>query len=378
MSQSGTRLTFILALALTGACGEASPSTVERDEDDIENVDDDDTTADREDEDNEVVDEDQDEDDDPAPPAMAGKDAGAPVVSPVRDSGPGAPARDSGVPAAIVDGGKPAADSGMSPSSDGGPVTMGDGMCCDDGNCTCHGDAPSALTSAKGPYEVDSYDLTGTGCVYYPKDGKPPYAAVAVSDGFIGTGGCGRTQTDQWGPLYASWGIVTMIVNTGSSDQPNVRGRALTKGIAAFKTENTKSGSPLEGKLAGRYGTSGFSMGGGGTSYASQADKTLLSSVAIMPWGPVTSGVTVPTLVICGSSDGTAPCSSHGNPLYRGIGDSTPKMRVQVSSGHSGQPTAGMSKSGQYGLAFQKVFLEGDKRWRPLLVAASSEETNIK
>ena len=52
-------------------------------------------------------------------------------------------------------------------------------------------------------------------------------------------------------------------------------------------------------------------------------------------------------------------------------------MRVQVSGGHNGQPTAGGSNSGEFGLAFQKVFLEGDERWRPLLVAADSEETNI-
>ncbi|HEX6245174.1 MAG TPA: hypothetical protein VFZ61_29835, partial [Polyangiales bacterium] len=80
----------------------------------------------------------------------------------------------------------------------------------------------------------------------------------------------------------------------------------------------------------------------------------------------------------CGSSDGTAPCSSHGNPLYRGIGGDTPKMRIEVNAGHSGQPSTGGGESGRVALAFQKVFLEGDQRWRPLLVAAPNEETNIK
>jgi hypothetical protein len=254
---------------------------------------------------------------------------------------------------------------------------MGAGSCCSDGKCLCREAPPAALTSDKGRYEVKSYEHQA-GCIYYPTDAEPPFAAVAISDGFGGSGGCGRTQTDAWGPLYASHGIVAMIINTGSGDQPNVRGQKLTAGIAAFKDENQKSGSPLYQKLAGRYGTSGFSMGGGGTSYSSQADKTLLSSVAIMPWGPVREGVEVPTLVICGSSDTVAPCNSHGIPLYEGIGDSVPKMRVQVSSGHAGQPTSGGGNSGKYGLAFQKVFLEGDERWRPLLVAAESEETNIK
>jgi hypothetical protein len=237
---------------------------------------------------------------------------------------------------------------------------------------------PAALTSANGPFETDSYDLQGAGCVYYPTNAEPPFAAVAISDGYGGTGGCGRTQTNGWGPLYASHGIVAMIIDTGSGDQPNVRGQKLTAGIAAFKKENEKSGSPLFGKLAGRYGTSGFSMGGGGTTYAAQDDDTLLTDVAMMPWGPVRSGVKVPTLVICGASDTTAPCSSHGTPAYQGIDNSVPKMRVQVSGGHNGQPTAGGGNSGKYGLAFQKVFLEGDERWRPLLVAADSEDTNIK
>jgi hypothetical protein len=214
--------------------------------------------------------------------------------------------------------------------------------------------------------------------VYYPTDAEPPFAAVAISDGFGGSGGCGRTQTDGWGPLYASHGIVAMIINTGSGDQPNQRGSKLNAGIKAFKAENDKADSPLKGKLSGRYGTSGFSMGGGGTSYASQDDATLLSSVAMMPWGPVRMGVTVPTLIICGASDTIASCSSHGGPLYSGIGDDVPKMRVQVSGGHNGQPTAGGRESGKYGLAFTKVFLEGDERWRPLLVAAESVETNIK
>ena len=273
-----------------------------------------------------------------------------------------------------------AGTAGMAAAGSGGTAGGGSatGMCCSDGDCLCHGPNPTELTSRDGPYDTDSYTISGVGCVYYPTDAEPPFAAVAVSDGFLGSGGCGSFQTGQWGPLYASWGIVAMIVNTGSGDQPNARGRALGRGIEAFKAENTKSGSPLNGKLAGRYGTSGFSMGGGGTTYASRDDDTLLSSVAIMPWGPVNSGVDVPTLVICGSSDGVAPCSSHGTPAYRGIADSVPKMRVQVSSGHDGQPSAGSGRSGQYGLAFQKVFLEGDERWRPLLVAADSEDTNIR
>ncbi len=256
-------------------------------------------------------------------------------------------------------------------------VVIGDGMCCDDGNCLCHGPDPSGLTASEGPYNVETYTVS-EGCIYYPTDAEPPFAAVTVSDGFIGTGGCGIAQTGRWGPLYASWGIVTMIINTGGGDQPPTRGSKLGGGIEAFKAENEDSGSPLYQKLSGRYGTSGFSMGGGGTTYASEDDPSLMTSVAIMPWGPTRGSVTVPTLVICGASDGIASCTSHGTPYYGRLDNSVPKMRVTVSGGHNGQPSAGGSESGEMGLAFQKVFLEGDERWRPFLAGADSNDTNIQ
>jgi hypothetical protein len=273
----------------------------------------------------------------------------------------------------MTDGGM--TDGGM---SDGG--MKGSGDCCPTGDCLCHGPDPTALTSAMGPFKNDSYDLTGVGCVYYPTDADPPYAAVAISDGFGGSGGCGPTQTNDWGPLYASWGIVAMIVDTGAADTPDIRGMALTNGIAAFKKENTMSGSKLMGKLSGRYGTSGFSMGGGGTTYAAAADSTLKSSVGIMAWGPVTSGVMIPSLFICGDSDALAGCGggAMGSGAYAGIADTVPKMIVTISSAHFGQPSGDNGKSGEYGLAFEKVFLEGDERWRPILVAAKSDMTTIK
>ncbi len=297
--------------------------------------------------------------------------AGAPAVAGA--SGTGTAGMDSAAGAGGAAGMMPVAGGGAA-----GTGMMGSGMCCMDGDCVCRDQPPAAMTSMKGKYATESYSLAGAGCVYYPTDAEPPFSAITISDGFGGSGGCGRTQTDAWGPLYASHGIVAMIVSTGSGDQPAQRGAALIKGVAAFKAENMKSGSPLMGKLNGRYATSGFSMGGGGTSYASQDDPTLRASGALMAWGPVRMGVKVPTLVVCGASDGIASCASHGNSLYAGIPEDVPKMRVQVSGGHNGQPSAGGGKQGEYGLAFMKLFLDGDERWRPLLVAADSQATNIK
>jgi hypothetical protein len=327
------------------------------------------------------------DEDEESPPAETDDEAPKPDASRPRldatsrpDTGTTPPVDE---PEDVDDGGNtPPVDTSDAGTDAAKPQTGGDGECCDDGDCLCHGPVPTAPTADKGPFATKNYVVPGVGCVYYPDDpdAKPPFAAVTFSHGFLGTGGCSESsfQGGGWAPLLASWGIVGMTIDTGGSDQPNVRGRKLNAAVEALKTENTKSGSPLMGKLAGRYGTSGFSMGGGGTSHATVTDKTLLSSVAVMPYGPARSGVQTPTLVICGSSDGTAPCRSHGNPLYAGIADSVPKMRVTVSDGHVGQPSAGGGASGRAGLAFHKVFLEGDERWRPLLTSIMADETNIQ
>jgi dienelactone hydrolase len=255
---------------------------------------------------------------------------------------------------------------------------MPTGACCDDGDCLCHGPDPSGLTSRAGPFDVDSYRIS-TGTVYYPTDAEPPFAGVALCGGFLNTG----PEMADWGPFYASHGIVTVIVSTLGSDQPSTRARKLLAAVEELDGENTSSGSPLEGMLAGRYGTSGYSMGGGGTIQASDDNPELLTSVGLAAWTSGTSGrgVTVPTLLLCGSSDGTAPCSMSSG-VYRDIPSSTPKMQVTIGGATHfswfGPTGAGGGESGEVALAFQKVFLEGDERWRPLLTGASSTQTNIQ
>jgi dienelactone hydrolase len=138
----------------------------------------------------------------------------------------------------------------------------------------------------------------------------------------------------------------------------------------------------LNGKLAGRYGTSGYSMGGGGTTLASVTDPSLKSSVGLAPWTPVGENISVPTLLLCGASDGTAPCSM-ADGAYTAIPATTPKMMVTIAgTAHLdwfGPTDAGGGVSGETALAFQKVFLEGDERWRPfLLEARGTLATNIQ
>ena len=102
------------------------------------------------------------------------------------------------------------------------------------------------------------------------------------------------------------------------------------------------------------------------------------ASVSVMPWDSETEGITVPTLVICGASDAVNTCNGHGQPTYDGISNSVDKMIVVIASGPDGLPSADGGASGRYALAFMKLFLEGDERWRALLLAAPNDGTTLQ
>lgn len=368
---------LLLAFFLIAACGTETPTgrTVDNvGENDDEATDEDEGTGD-----DDVAADGTDEEapakvDAGSKPKDAGTvriDAGAPVKV---DAGA---ARD----AAVVDTGAAKADA-ATPTADAGGTTPGGGdkgECCSDGDCLCHGPAPTELTAKAGPYKTAQLRLS-LGTVYYPTDAEPPFAAIALCGGFTNTG----PEMADWGPMYASHGIVTIITTTGAADDPGTRGTKLLAAIAQLKSENSGTTSPLAGKLAGRYGTSGYSMGGGGTTMASGTDSTLKTSIGLAAWGGTGRNVKVPTLLLCGGSDTVAACNM-SEPVYSGIAEPTPKMMISIPGvthfNWFGPLDAGMGTSGKYALAFQKVFLEGDERWKPLLLskpASGTVTTNIK
>jgi hypothetical protein len=263
---------------------------------------------------------------------------------------------------------------GMSGAAGGGNTggATGTGKCCASGDCLCHGPDPTGLTSKNGPYKTAQLTIS-TGTVYYPTDAEPPLAGVSICPGFLNTG----PEMAPWGPFYASWGIICVVTTTTGADLPNVRGDKLVAAIEELKKQGTGTG-PLAGKLAGRYGTSGYSMGGGGTTFASAKDSTYKTSVGLAAWGPDGTMVKVPTLFICSDADTVASCSGT-NSAYMQIAAPTSKMILDIpGASHFNwfSPTdAGMGESGEYALAFQKVFLEGDERWKPLLLTKARTGT---
>jgi pimeloyl-ACP methyl ester carboxylesterase len=267
----------------------------------------------------------------------------------------------------------------MSAAAGSGGAMMGKGACCPSGDCLCHGPAPTALTVTAGPYKTQSMPMM-TGTVYYPTDAEPPFAAVALCGGFLNTG----PEMEAWAPLYASYGIVTIIVTTGAADLPDLRATELLAAIKELDGMGKGSSGPLAGKLSGRYGTSGYSMGGGGTTIAAGTDATLKTSVGLAPWGGSGSNVMVPTLLLCGETDTVAPCDM-AQSVYTGMPAGTKKMIISIPGtthfNWFGPTDAGGGTSGKYALAFQKVFLEGDERWKPMLLmkpSGGTQMTNIQ
>jgi hypothetical protein len=132
-------------------------------------------------------------------------------------------------------------------------------------------------------------------------------------------------------------------------------------------------GGKLYKKMSGAYGTSGYSMGGGATVLASMADKTLKSSVGLAPWTVYGVGaVTTPTLHFCGDLDVVADCSQ-AQAAYDAVPASTPKMMITISGCDHlacwfGPADSTDGISGGWALAFHKVYLENDLRWKPLLM----------
>ena len=125
-------------------------------------------------------------------------------------------------------------------------------------------------------------------------------------------------------------------------------------------------------------------MGGGGTTLASAAAPTMKTSVGLAAWGPNGAGVKVPTLFLCSDTDTVAGCGG-SQTAYSAMPAATLKMIVKIPGASHfnwfGPNDAGGGESGGYALAFQKVFLEGDTRWKSLLLSkpvSGSTTTNIQ
>jgi dienelactone hydrolase len=248
------------------------------------------------------------------------------------------------------------------------------------------GPAPTAESAARpGPFGFDTYTsglrdgpAYGTQTLHYPTDAEPPFASVVIVPGFVSP----ESSIRAWGPFLASHGIVTLTIGTNSGgDLPDVRATALLDAIETVKAENSRAEGPLEGALdLGRFAVMGWSMGGGGTLIAANEHPELKAAIPLAAWSPgVTfSNNSVPTLLFAGTADPLAGGQSQG--FYSSIPEATPKMLYEVAGGAhdiANDPSSADGEIGLYGLSWMKVFLEGDERYRELLLRTPTREADF-
>jgi dienelactone hydrolase len=258
-------------------------------------------------------------------------------------------------------------------------------------------DPTMASASTAGPYTVKTYTSGykdepnfGAATIYYPTDAEAPFGAVAICPGFTAT----QSSINTWGPFLASHGIVVMTIDTNTTGDSVVqRSTALMDALDCLKSENTRSGGPLMGKLdTARMGLMGWSMGGGGTWIDANTHPELKTAITLAghiitaPGGTgAIKTISVPTLMFAGQTDSAILGGGMSQPIYTQIPDSVPKMLYEIAGlGHdAGNNPANNSKNvGLYGLSWQKVFLEGDQRYKQFLLVkgpnASDFRTNLK
>lgn len=246
--------------------------------------------------------------------------------------------------------------------------------------------------SMMGQYKTATYEMGLTdpayqnGKIYYPTDAKPPFAAVSFALGFLEN----RSQLEWWGPVLASHGIISFHNDpTTIGDVPGQRAEDIAAQIKVLTAENTRSGSPLMGKIdLKRLGIMGHSMGGGGTLIAGNTlgDK-VAALVPLQPWsnpaidGPtsITSfpNIKAPTLIIGAQNDAVASVADHAVPFYGTIKVTKAYAEVKGADHMIGTTSGSMAVrtlQARLAVAWLKIYLEGDKRYEDYIYGSKMPE----
>lgn len=229
--------------------------------------------------------------------------------------------------------------------------------------------------SDNGPYSYSTYQLPGWrhgATVYYPTDADAPFSGIVFCPPYMGT----QIMYRDWGPFFASHGIVLVTMDTSSTlitvDQ---RAREQRTVLDLLKAENTRANSPLYQQLdTDRVGAMGWSMGGGAT-WINSAEYPGLKTAMSLAGHNLTAininskgfGTQCPTIIFCGALDTTYLGGMlQSETVYYNIPSGVPKVYYEVgTAGHFvwGGPTDANDHVAELALAFQKTFLDGDGRW---------------
>jgi dienelactone hydrolase len=284
-----------------------------------------------------------------------------------------------GVPSAGGMGTAGASGGGAAGAGTGGDNTGGAG-----GGGT--GPAPTADSAAsKGMCTVAQYTMGiptaadyATPQVYYPTSCTGPFPGVVIIPGFTEV----QAQIAQWGTFLASHGFAVMMIDSAASGAANTgvlppsRASGLAEGVTTLKGENTRSGSPLSGKVdVARMAVMGHSMGGGGTLLAANAHSDLKAAIGLCPWNP--GGTypmdTVPTLFFDGTADTLVPPSA-ATAEYMSIPATTHKTYAEFNGGTHFVANTPLSAAAtdkvvaRIGLSWLEVYVVGDTRYQQFIM----------
>jgi hypothetical protein len=222
-------------------------------------------------------------------------------------------------------------------------------------------DPTSSTGNSTGPFAVTETAIFGGsgfggGRVYAPATGGP-YAAIALSPGFTA-----RWSSISWlGRRWASHGFVVLGMETITvADQPSSRGSQLNAALRWLTTTSSVRSKVDSSRLA----VGGHSMGGGGTLEALSDNPNLKLGIPIAPWNLNTfwSSVRAPVLIVSGSADLIASEGIHADRFYSSLG-SREKGQVSITGASHFFPQTVNNELARYGLAWMKVFLDGDTRY---------------
>jgi dienelactone hydrolase len=244
--------------------------------------------------------------------------------------------------------------------------------------------ATLAALSGNGSYEVMTYtdfpDVPefGDATIYYPQGAPAPVGGVAIAPGFTEV----QSHISWWGPRLASHGFAVLVLDTNDRrDRPDLRADALIAAVTLLRAENSRSGSPLNGRIdVGKMAIMGHSMGGGGVLLAAnEHSDQIQAAIPFTPWVPDVEfgNITVPTLVIAGSADRIANVTDHAWRHFESIPESTTKVYLEIEGGDhyvaDSDRGTDLATVGRYGIAWLKLYLDGDERYRDFIYGAQHE-----
>lgn len=237
-----------------------------------------------------------------------------------------------------------------------------------------------------GPYQVAYYSSYppvpefSAATIYFPANKGEDFGGVAIAPGFLES----QENMSWWGEHLASHGFAVVTLDTNElRDDPSLRADALMAAVELLRSESDRMGGILRGKIiSDRMAIMGHSMGGGGTLLAANAHSAeLRAAIPFTPWQPEGdfSAVTIPTLVIAGEIDRIAPVADHAAPHYQSLADGVSKMYLEIKGGNHFVANTDTGEErlkpnidvhdlvGSMGVAWLKLFVDGDERYRDLV-----------